>query len=69
MNSKAVKKSYEASDPIREYCSKHSTPMHPVQLKLIEETLKHSKVYQNNNNDKIRYHKYKLPFQVVHDDG
>jgi len=37
----AVKKSYELLDPVKEYCIKHSTPLHPVQIKLLEETLKH----------------------------
>jgi hypothetical protein len=39
-----VKKSYELLDPVKEYCIKHSTPLHPVQIKLLEETLKHPRV-------------------------
>ena len=36
-----VFKSYEKSaDPIKDYCLTHSTPLHPVQRKLQEETLK-----------------------------
>jgi len=42
MSSK-VEKSYYGSDPIKQYCLQHSTPMHPVQMKLLEETLKHSR--------------------------
>lgn len=30
-----------SQDPILRYCIQHSTPMHPVQKKLIEETMKH----------------------------
>lgn len=37
----SVKKSYQESDPIKDYCLRHSSPLHPVQLKLLEETLKH----------------------------
>lgn len=42
MSSK-VEKSYYGSDPIKQYCLQHSTPMHPVQMKLLEETLTHPK--------------------------
>merc|ERR1712126_592799 len=38
-----VAKSYYAEDPVKNYCIKHSTPLHPVQLQLVEETLKHAK--------------------------
>merc|ERR1712112_709986 len=37
-----VAKSYYAEDPVKNYCIKHSTPLHPVQLQLVEETLKHA---------------------------
>lgn len=43
MPPKTVKKSYVEQDPVEEYCIQHSTPMHPVQRKLIEDTLKHPK--------------------------
>ena len=36
-----VKKSYQEADPVKEYCIKHSTPLHPVQIKLMEHTLQH----------------------------
>jgi len=39
-----VKKSYQAKDLVKDYCLRHSSPMHPVQLKLVEETLKHPRV-------------------------
>ena len=39
-----VAKSYYAEDPVKNYCIKHSTPLHPVQLQLVEETLKHANV-------------------------
>ena len=45
MSSKGkVAKSYYGADPVEDYCIKHSTPMHPVQLKLVEETLQHARV-------------------------
>jgi len=37
----SVKKSYQEVDPVKEYCIKHSTPLHPVQIKLMEHTLQH----------------------------
>jgi hypothetical protein len=37
-------KSYHGSDPVKEYCLSHSTPLHPVQIKLQEDTVKHSRV-------------------------
>ena len=43
MSSK-VSKSYYDTDPVKDYCIQHSTPLHPVQRKLIEETLKHKRV-------------------------
>jgi len=42
MSSK-VSKSYYDTDPVKDYCIQHSTPLHPVQKKLIEETLQHSR--------------------------
>ena len=39
-----VKKSYQEADPVKEYCIKHSTPLHPVQIKLMEHTLQHPRV-------------------------
>ena len=39
-----VFKSYDQEDPVKNYCLAHSSPQHPVQLKLIEETMKHSRV-------------------------
>merc|ERR1712168_291674 len=38
-----VAKSYYSEDPVKNYCIKHSTPLHPVQLQLVEETLKHAR--------------------------
>ena len=35
-----VSKSYYAVDPVKDYCNQHSTPLHPVQKKLFDETLK-----------------------------
>jgi len=37
-NSQVVKKSYYEDNPLKNYCLKSSTPMHPVQHKLIKET-------------------------------
>ena len=45
MSSK-VSKSYYEEDPVKNYCIAHSSPLHPVQQKLIEETLKHTRVKQ-----------------------
>ena len=39
-----VFKSYDQEDPVKNYCLAHCSPQHPVQLKLIEETMKHSRV-------------------------
>ena len=39
-----VSKSYYDTDPVKDYCIQHSTPLHPVQKKLIEETLQHTRV-------------------------
>ena len=36
-----VSKSYYVKDAVKDYCIQHSTPLHPVQKNLIEETLKH----------------------------
>lgn len=35
-----VSKSYHGSNPVKEYCLNHSTPLHPVQKKLQEDTVK-----------------------------
>ena len=43
MSSK-VSKSYYDTDPVKNYCIQHSTPLHPVQKKLIQDTLKHARV-------------------------
>lgn len=37
----AVSKSYGTKDVVKDYCIKNSTPLHPVQKKLFDETLKH----------------------------
>lgn len=39
----SVAKSYRTNDPVKDYCIKHSSPLHPVQLRLLEETLSHSR--------------------------
>merc|ERR1711936_491609 len=39
----SVNKSYDTNDPIKNYCLAHSTALHPVQVKLNEETMKHSR--------------------------
>lgn len=36
-------KSYQGEDPVKDYCNRHSTPLHPVQVKLLEETMAHSR--------------------------
>jgi len=38
-----VSKSYYDTDPVKDYCIQHSTPLHPVQKRLIQETLQHSR--------------------------
>jgi len=43
MSNRVEKSYYAGADPIKQYCLQHSTPMHPVQMKLLEETLKHSR--------------------------
>jgi len=43
MSKTTVSKSYYAADPIQDYCIRHSTVMHPIQQKLIQETLQHSR--------------------------
>jgi len=43
MSSQVAKSYYAGADPIKQYCLQHSTPMHPVQMKLLDETLKHPK--------------------------
>jgi len=40
----SVQKSFAGADPVKEYCLAHSTQMHPIQLKLIQETLNHPRV-------------------------
>ena len=40
MSKSVVSKSYYSPDPVQDYCIQHSTPLHPVQLRLIQETLK-----------------------------
>ena len=40
----SVNKSYDTNDPIKNYCLAHSSPLHPVQVKLNQETMKHSRV-------------------------
>merc|ERR1712062_314866 len=35
-----VFKSYQEEDPVKNYCLANSTPRHPVQLKLMQETMK-----------------------------
>ena len=32
----SVAKSYRTNDPVKDYCIKHSSPLHPVQLRLLE---------------------------------
>ena len=39
-----VSKSYYDTDPVKDYCIQHSSPLHPVQKRLIQETLQHSRV-------------------------
>merc|ERR1712198_514612 len=43
MSNRVEKSYYAGADPIKQYCLQHSTPMHPVQMKLLEETLTHPK--------------------------
>ena len=40
----SVNKSYDTNDPIKNYCLAHSSSLHPVQVKLNQETMKHSRV-------------------------
>ena len=40
----SVNKSYDTNDPIKNYCLAHSSGLHPVQVKLNQETMKHSRV-------------------------
>ena len=40
----SVNKSYDTNDPIKNYCLAHSSALHPVQVKLNQETMKHSRV-------------------------
>merc|ERR1711884_368294 len=39
----SVNKSYDTNDPVKNYCLAHSSPLHPVQVKLNQETMKHSR--------------------------
>ena len=39
-----VFKSYQEEDPVKNYCLANSTPRHPVQLKLMQETMKLERV-------------------------
>ena len=49
-----VSKSYYDTDPVKDYCIQHSSPLHPVQKRLIEETLKHTRVSsQPSHNSKL----------------
>merc|ERR1719244_1734909 len=38
-----IQKSYTTQDPVLEYCNNSSSTLHPVQLKLIEETVQHNR--------------------------
>merc|ERR1711936_484027 len=38
-----IQKSYTTQDPVLAYCNNSSSPLHPVQLKLIEETVQHNR--------------------------
>jgi len=40
MNASGINKSYYGADPVKEYCLANSTKLHPIQQKLIDETLK-----------------------------
>ena len=40
----SVNKSYDTNAPIKNYCLAHSTALHPVQVKLNQETMKHTRV-------------------------
>ena len=39
-----VFKSYEGEDPVKNYCLANSSPRHPVQQKLMQETMKLERV-------------------------
>ena len=41
-----VTKSYEEEDPVKNYCLANSTSRHPVQHKLMQETIKLERVSQ-----------------------
>merc|ERR1712088_560637 len=38
-----IQKSYTTQDPVLAYCNNSSSPLHPVQQKLIEETVQHNR--------------------------
>ena len=40
----SVNKSYNTNDLIKNYCLAHTSGLHPVQVKLNQETMKHSRV-------------------------
>ena len=60
-----VSKSYYDTDPVKDYCIQHSTPLHPVQKKLIEETLQHTRVSSDTSH--LSYAQF--AFLLVSDDG
>ena len=59
-----VSKSYYDRDPVKDYCIQHSSPLHPVQKKLIEETLQHTRVSSNRALTSPQF-----VFLLVSDDG
>ena len=60
-----VSKSYYETDPVKDYCIAHSTPLHPVQKRLIEETLQHTRV-SSHHLSPLSFPKFCL---LVPDDG
>merc|ERR1711973_458349 len=38
-----IQKSYTTQDPVLAYCNNSSSPLHPVQQKLIDETVQHNR--------------------------
>ena len=60
-----VSKSYYDTDPVKDYCIQHSTPLHPVQKKLIEETLQHTRVSSHTSH----FSYTQLACLLVSDDG
>ena len=57
-------KSYHGSDPVKEYCLNNSTPLHPVQTKLMEDTLKIPRVWMQETQAThcTNFSSYKLIF-------